>query len=68
MAKDTTKTTKAEADVAAKLLSPDGKPDGPGAPGEAESQKVGKVEARIAALEGYVKANVKALGWPKFEG
>ena len=34
----------------------------------AEEPKVGKVEARLAALEAYVKANVKALGWPEFKG
>lgn len=34
----------------------------------ADEPKVGKVEARLAALEAYVKANVKALGWPEFEG
>ena len=33
-----------------------------------EEPKVGKVEARLAALEAYVKANIKALGWPEFEG
>jgi len=34
----------------------------------AEEPKVGKVEARLAALEAYVKHNVKALGWPEFKG
>lgn len=37
-------------------------------PAAAEEPKLGKVEARLAALEVYVKANVKTLGWPEFKG
>lgn len=33
-----------------------------------EEPKFGKVEARLAALEAYVKDNAKALGWPEFKG
>ena len=51
---------------AQKALSPNGQPDGPGTPGD--EPKVGKVEARLAALEAYVKHNVKTLGWPEFKG
>lgn len=62
MAKDTTKTTKSEADVAKAL--DEGKP----AEAATDEPKVGKVEARLAALEAYVKHNVKTLGWPEFKG
>lgn len=38
------------------------------APAAADEAKAGKVEARLAALEAYVRENAKALGWPEFKG
>jgi len=65
---DMAKTPKTT-DDAGKALAPNGEPDSPGVPGEAETEpKFGKVEARLAALEAYVKDNAKALGWPEFKG
>ncbi|MCV9940930.1 hypothetical protein OIU35_31655 [Boseaceae bacterium BT-24-1] len=34
----------------------------------ADEPKVGKVEARLAALEAYIANGVKTLGWPEFKG
>lgn len=40
----------------------------PEAAAVADEPKFGKVEARLAALEAYVRENAKALGWPAFKG
>jgi hypothetical protein len=65
MAKDTKAhppLTKAEAEIAKALHS------GFAGFGSAAPQAGGNVEARLSALEAYVRDNARAMGWPEFKG
>lgn len=68
------RTKKTEAETVAQTL-PEPTPeqialakDLVGEKADAPEPKVGKVEARLSAVETYLRDNAKVLGWPEFKG